>query len=162
MTAREGLDETDLRILDLLRADSRLSYREIGKRIHVSTGTVSERVKNMIDSGVIRRFTTAVDPTLMGLQVPLFLRVRVDPRVSIEAVVERFEAVEETCCIHYVTGDLDIIVLVRCTDHDHASQVLDKIRTMKGVERVDSNVVLKAYPQCGRCWCDCGVHAGVD
>ena len=151
-----------MRILDLLRADSRLSYREIGKRIHVSTGTVSERVKNMIDSGVIRRFTTAVDPTLMGLQVPIFLRVRVDPRVSIEAVVERFKAVEETCCIHYVTGDLDMIVLVRCTDHDHASQVLVKIRTMKGVERVDSNVVLKAYPQCGRCWCDCGVHAGVD
>ena len=90
MTVREGLDETDLRILDLLRADSRLSYREIGKRIHVSTGTVSERVKNMIDSGVIKRFTTAVDPFLMGLQVPMFLRIRVDPRVSIEAVVERF------------------------------------------------------------------------
>jgi DNA-binding Lrp family transcriptional regulator len=157
MTIREGLDDTDLLIIDLLREDSRLSYREIGKRIHVSTGTVSDRVKNMIDTGVIKRFTTAVDPTLMGLQVPMFLRIRVDPMVSIEVVVERFEQVEETCCIHYVTGDLDMILLVRCTDNDHAARVLDRIRTIKGVERVDSNMVLKAYPQCGRCWCDCGV-----
>jgi DNA-binding Lrp family transcriptional regulator len=162
MTVREGLDETDLMILDLLRKDSRLSYREIGKRIHISTGTVSERVKNMIDSGVIKRFTTAVDPTLMGLQVPMFLRIRVDPMVSIDAVVSRFEDVEEACCIHYVTGDLDMIVMVRCTNHDHAAKVLDRIRTIKGVERVDSNVVLKAFPQCGRCWCDCGVNAGGD
>ncbi|UCC92896.1 MAG: Lrp/AsnC family transcriptional regulator [Thermoplasmata archaeon] len=162
MTVREGLDETDLKILDLLREDSRLSYREIGKRIHVSTGTVSDRVKHMLESGVIKRFTTAVDPTLMGLQVPMFLRVRVDPMVSIDAVVKRFEDVEEACCIHYVTGDLDMIVLVRCTDNDHAARVLDTIRTMKGVERVDSNVVLKAYPQCGRCWCDCGIHGGTD
>jgi DNA-binding Lrp family transcriptional regulator len=157
MAMKTKLDETDLRILDMLREDSRLSYREIGKRIHVSTGTVSERVKNMIDSGVIKRFTTAVDASLMGLQVPMFLRVRVDPMVSIDAVVARFEDVEEACCIHYVTGDLDMIVLVRCTDHDHAAQLLDRIRTMKGIERVDSNMVLRAYPQCGRCWCDCGV-----
>jgi len=156
LTTRAGLDETDLKILDLLRADSRLSYREIGKRIHISTGTVSERVKNMMDSGVIRRFTTAVDPTLMGLQVPMFLSVRVNPMVSVDTVVKRFEDVEEACCIHNVTGDLDMIVLVRCTDHNHAAQVLDRIRTIKGIERVDSNVVLKAYPQCGRCWCDCG------
>lgn len=158
MTIREGLDETDLKILDLLREDSRLSYREIGKRIHVSTGTVSERVRNMIETGVIRRFTTAVDPSMMGLQVPMFLRLRVDPMVSIENVVKRFEEVEEACCIHYVTGDLDMIILVRCTDHDHAARVLDTIRTMQGVERVDSNIVLKAYPQCGRCWCDCGIR----
>jgi Lrp/AsnC family transcriptional regulator for asnA, asnC and gidA len=157
MTVREGLDETDMKILDLLREDSRLSYREIGKRIHVSTGTVSERVKHMMESGVIRRFTTAVNPALLGLDVPMFLRVRVNPLESIENVVKRFERVEEACCIHYVTGDLDMIVLVRCTDHDHAANVLDTIRTMKGVERVDSNVVLKAYPQCGRCMCDCGI-----
>ncbi|MCK4969340.1 MAG: AsnC family protein, partial [Thermoplasmata archaeon] len=48
MTMSHELDDTDLKILHLLRADSRLSYREIGKRINISTGTVSERVKHMI------------------------------------------------------------------------------------------------------------------
>jgi DNA-binding Lrp family transcriptional regulator len=162
MSARDVLDETDVKILDLLREDSRLSYREIGKRIHISTGTVSDRVKNMIESGVIRKFTTSVDPSLLGLEVPMFLRVRVDPMVSIEDVVKRFEQVEEACCIHYVTGDLDMILLVRCTDHDHAARVLDTVRTIEGIERVDSNVVLKAYPQCGRCMCDCGTGDGAD
>lgn len=159
MTTREIIDGTDRMILDLLREDSRLSYREIGKRIHVSTGTVSERVRNMIDSGVIMRFTTALDPVKMGLNVPMFLRIRVNPLDGIEALVKQFEEVDEVCCIHYVTGDLDMIVLVRCTDNEHAAKVLGKIRVIRGIERVDSNVVLKAYPQSGRCWCDCGTPA---
>jgi len=157
MTQRETLDDTDIRILQLLREDSRLSFREIGKRIGVSTGTVSERVKNMIEDGVIKRFTTAVDPAAMGVDVPIFLRIRVDPTMRIDQVVDALQAVEESCCIHQVTGDLDMIVLVRCTDKTHAARVIDSVRTINGVQRVDSNVVLKAFPQCGRCWCDCGL-----
>lgn len=157
MTQRYDLDDTDMRILHLLREDSRLSFREIGKRINVSTGTVSERIKNMIEAGVIKRFTTAIDPSSMGLDVPIFLRIRVDPLTRIDKVVENLSHVEESCCIHQVTGDLDMIVLVRCKDHTHAAHVLDAIRGLDGVQRVDSNVVLKAFPQCGRCWCDCGL-----
>jgi len=161
MTQRGSLDETDINILQLLREDSRLSFREIGKRIGVSTGTVSERVKGMIEAGVIKRFTTAVDPGLMGMDVSIFLRIRVDPTTRIEQVVEALELVEESCCIHQVTGDLDMIVLVRCTDKVHAAHVIDSVRGINGVQRVDSNVVLKAFPQCGRCWCDCGLPDSV-
>jgi len=157
MTTKPGLDETDLKILQLLREDSRLSYREIGKRINISTGTVSERVKNMIENKVIKRFTTAVDPSKLGLNVPMFLSIRVDPSYSIDETVDEFQALEESCCIHYVTGNLDMIVLVRCTDNDHAATVLDTVRGFKGVDRVESNVVLRAFPQCGKCWCDCGL-----
>ncbi len=157
MTQREALDETDINILQLLREDSRLSFREIGKRIGVSTGTVSERVKNMLEAGVIKRFTTAVDPSLMGMDVPIFLLIRVDPMTRIDQVVGALESVEESCCIHQVTGGLDMIALVRCTDKAHAAQVIDSVRGIPGVQRVDSNVVLKAFPQCGRCWCDCGL-----
>ena len=159
MTSKETLDETDLKILHLLREDSRLSYREIGKRINISTGTVSERVKHMIENGVIRRFTTAVDPAKMGLNVPMFLSVRIDPAHTIDDTVDEFKALEESCCIHYVTGNLDMIVLVRCRDNDHAATVLDTVRGLRGVDRVESNVVLRAYPQCGKCWCDCGLVA---
>jgi Lrp/AsnC family leucine-responsive transcriptional regulator len=144
MATRDVIDDTDLMTLDLLREDSRLSYREIGKRIHISTGTVSERVRNVVDSGVIMKFTTAVDPSKMGMNVPMFLRVRVNPRERIETLVKHFEEVEEACCFHYVTGDIDMSILVRCKDNEHAAEVLDKIRVIKGVERVDSNVVLKA------------------
>ncbi len=157
MTTKHGLDETDLKILHLLRENSRLSYREIGKRINISTGTVSERVKNMIEDGVIKRFTTAVDPGKLGLNVPMFLSVRVDPAHSIDETVDEFQSLEESCCIHYVTGNLDMIVLVRCTDNSHAATVLDTVRGFQGVDRVESNVVLRAFPQCGKCWCDCGL-----
>ncbi len=149
------LDSTDTHIIEILREDSRLSYREIGKRIGVSTGTVSERVKAMVRSGVIRKFTTAVDARALGLNVSMFLRVRVKPDRSIDNLVKDMSKLKEASCIHCVTGDLDIIILVRCTDHDHASRVLNEIRAMEGVASLESNVVLKAFPQCGKCLCDC-------
>lgn len=155
-------DETDLKILELLREDSRLSFREIGKRIGVSTGTVSDRVRSMVANGVIRRFTTSVDPQKLGLAVAMFVRVRVKPNYSIDDLVKDISKLKESCCVHCVTGDLDVIVLVRCTDHDHAAAVLGQVRSMEGVASLDSNVVLKAFPQCGKCWCDCGGTPGED
>jgi DNA-binding Lrp family transcriptional regulator len=86
----------------------------------------------------------------------MFLRVRINPDHPIEDVVQDFYAIDESCCLHQVTGDLDMILLVRCTDNEHATRVLERVRGTKGVDFVESNMVLKAYPFCGRCWCDCG------
>jgi Lrp/AsnC family transcriptional regulator for asnA, asnC and gidA len=152
MIHKEGIDDIDLKIISLLREDSRLSFREIGKRINVSTGTVSERVKIMMEDGVIRSFTTTVDPDKLGLKAPMFLRIRVKPEYSIEKLVSDFRDIPESCWIHQVTGDLDMIVLVRCTDHEHAANVLNKVRKLDGIALVESNMVLKAFPLCGRCW----------
>ena len=92
----------------------------------------------------------------------MFLLIRVNPVHRIDVVVKDITALPESCCIHHVTGDLDMIVLVRCTDHDHAAKVLENLRGIPGVDRVDSNVVLKAFPQCHRCWCDCGPVEATD
>jgi Lrp/AsnC family leucine-responsive transcriptional regulator len=154
MPSKVDIDDIDLRIIELLRGDSRLSYREIGKRINASTGTVSDRVKQMVRAGVIKRFTTAIDPSLLGFEVPLFLRIRINPDRPIEDVMTELRSIDETCCIHHVTGDLDIILMVRCTDNDHAAKVLERFRSTGGVEKVESNVVLRAFPLCSCGWCD--------
>jgi DNA-binding Lrp family transcriptional regulator len=158
MTPKEGPDATDIKILELLREDSRLSFREIGKRINLSTGTVSDRVKQMIEDGVIKKFTTTLDPLKMGLGIPMFIRIRISSDYPIEKIMEEFKEVPEACCINYVTGDLQMITMVRCTDNEHATSVLDRIRNLSGVDKVESNVVLKAIPHCDQCWCGCGLQ----
>lgn len=156
MTQRDVVDETDLKILNLIRRDARLSFREIGKKLSLSTGTVSERIKQMQARGVIQGFVTAVDPEMLGYRMTLMIEIRLGSGYPKEEMIAHFEETEEACCLHDVTGDIDFMVLVRTSDQHHAAKVLESIRTMEGVDSVESHVVLNQKTLCGRCGCDCG------
>jgi len=155
MAKRGELDETDLKILNLLRSDARLSFREIGKQIHVSTGTVSERVRQMQSSGVIKGFVTALAPEKMGYNVTMMLEISIKQNVTLEEFEKTLHGFEEAACIHYVTGDWDMMVLMRCTDQDNAAKLLDRVRTLEAVQSLKSQMVMKSCNLCGRCGCDC-------
>ncbi|MFQ6060328.1 MAG: Lrp/AsnC family transcriptional regulator, partial [Thermoplasmata archaeon] len=56
------IDDTDARILQMLQSNGRLSYREIAKRVKVSTPTVSARVRTLEEQGVIRGYSADINP----------------------------------------------------------------------------------------------------
>ncbi len=154
--SKDGVvDETDLKILKLLRQNARLSYREIGKQIQVSTGTVSDRVKQMQRDGIIKGFVTAVAPEKLGYHVTMLVELNVGREKKMEEFEASIREFTEACCIQYVTGDIDMMVMVRCLNQDHATETLDNIRTMDGVEMVRTHMVLKSCTLCGQCGCDC-------
>lgn len=155
MTRRGELDDTDHRILKLLREDARLSFREIGKQIKVSTGTVSDRVRLMQENGVIKGFVTAIAPEKLGYNVTMLLELSISHDRTLEEFETSITSFPEAACIQYVTGDVDMMVLVRCEDKEHASDVLGRIRTLDGVSGLKSHMVMKSCNLCGRCGCDC-------
>ena len=155
MTQKELVDQTDLRILDLIRRDARLSFREIGKQLNLSTGTVSDRIKNMQANGVIKGFVTAVDPEVLGYSMTMIVEIRLQSGVSRAKVEKCCEDFHEVCCIHQVTGDIDFMVMFRMRDQHHAAEVLERIRETPGVASIESHVVLAQKSLCGKCGCDC-------
>jgi DNA-binding Lrp family transcriptional regulator len=156
MTHKAIVDETDLKILNLIRRNARLSFREIGKQLNLSTGTVSERIKNMQANGVIKGFVTAVDPEMLGYRVTMMLKIRLSSSYPREEAEHHFQHLAGACCLHLVTGDIDMMVLIRVKDQQQAAELLESVRTLEGVESVDSHVVLSHMTLCGSCGCDCG------
>ncbi len=156
MTHRATVDETDLKILSLIRRNARLSFREIGKQLNLSTGTVSERIKNMQSNGVIKGFVTSVDPEQLGYRLTMMLKIRLKSTFPRAEAEELFSRLAGACCLHLVTGDIDMMVLVRTKDQQAAAELLESVRTHEGVESVDSHVVLSHQTLCGNCGCDCG------
>ena len=71
----ERLDETDERILAELAQDARATYAEIGQRVSLSAPAVKRRVDRMLDSGVIRGFTTVVDRNALGWNTEAYVQV---------------------------------------------------------------------------------------
>ena len=60
------LDDTDLRLLDLLQTDASLSNQELASRAHTSPATALRRVRRMLDGGVIERRVALVDHRAVG------------------------------------------------------------------------------------------------
>lgn len=156
MTNKATVDDTDLKILKLIRRNARLSFREIGKQLNLSTGTVSERIKNMQANDVIKGFVTAIDPEQLGYRVTMMLKIRLSSTFPRDEAEHHFSNLAGACCLHLVTGDIDMMVLVRARDQQQASVLLESVRTLEGVESVDSHVVLSHQTLCGNCGCDCG------
>ena len=67
MQANIQTDDMDARIISALGADGRRSYADVGTEVGLSTAAVHERVKKLLDKGVIRRFSISVAPERVGL-----------------------------------------------------------------------------------------------
>ena len=57
------MDDVDKQILAILKEDGRATYSNIGKKVELSEGAVRKRIKALVDSGAIRRFTVKVGLT---------------------------------------------------------------------------------------------------
>lgn len=71
------LDETDLRIIELLAENARRPYSDIGEEVGLSGPAVSDRVQRLQDSGVLRGFTVDVDRSQLRAGMPVFVRLAV-------------------------------------------------------------------------------------
>ena len=82
------IDKTDINILKLLSNDSRISYAEIAREVHLSRMAVRERVMKMVEEGVVERFTVQLDPKQDGLNTPVFLQVEAAPSKLVDVANE--------------------------------------------------------------------------
>ncbi|MBD7943448.1 Lrp/AsnC family transcriptional regulator [Psychrobacillus sp. Sa2BUA9] len=71
------IDSTDKKIIDELRQNSRLSMSELGRRINLSSPSVTERVKQMESFGIIKRYTLEVDYEKLGLPIQCIIEATV-------------------------------------------------------------------------------------
>ncbi|MFB6125014.1 MAG: AsnC family transcriptional regulator [Halanaeroarchaeum sp.] len=102
------LDETDIEILRLLVEDGRRPYREIADEVGLSAPAVSDRVQRLVDQGVVRRFTVALDREQLREGTPVLVTLRVDPAAldEVSRTLRDAEAVEHV----FVTVDSTVVV----------------------------------------------------
>ncbi|HLT21538.1 MAG TPA: Lrp/AsnC family transcriptional regulator [Thermomicrobiales bacterium] len=132
MTAKEQvrlLDAVGRRILEELQRDARLSYAELGRRVHLSTPAVAERVRRMEEAGIITGYHAAVNPAALGLPIRAIIRVRASLRSydQVRRAVTEFPEVIEA---HHLTGADDLLLTVLVCSVDHLESVLDRLRPL--------------------------------
>jgi Lrp/AsnC family transcriptional regulator, leucine-responsive regulatory protein len=140
-----AIDDIDLRILDMLQRNGKLSQAKIAGAVGLTTPSVNERIKKMERHGMIKGFVALLDHEKMGLPITAYVDVALEhPRFEKSFVddLERLLAVQEC---HYLAGDFAYRLKVKAaTPAGLADFIQHRLLAMRGVSRARTRISLSS------------------
>lgn len=135
------LDEIDRKIVEILRNDARESYLEMAKRLKMSEGAIRRRVKKLVESGAIRKFT--IETSQEGPAAVILLSA--NPSVPTSEISEAMLKIDGIQRVFEVTGEFDIVALLSAPDTQALNSCIEKTRMLKGTNRTNTMMVLRLW-----------------
>jgi len=133
------LDWIDEKIIEMLKKDARTSFVEISEKLGVSEGCIRQRVKKLVEKGIIKKFTIVVnDPRKIKAIVMVSTEAGSETE-KIRKIIETFPNVD-WCC--EVSGEYDIILSLSANTIKDLNAIVEKIRKIEGVKTTYTNFVM--------------------
>ena len=130
-------DKTDERIIEYLREYSRESFVDIGKKLKLSESAIRRRVKNLVDSGTIKKFTLELGEENTTSAIVL---VSVDSATDTSKVSLKLTKLQGVKTVYEITGQYDITTIISASTIVEINSSIDALRKISGV--VDTNTVI--------------------
>jgi len=138
------IDNTDLKILEILTQDAKKPYTEVAKRVYVSQGTIHVRMNKMEEAGIVERTTLRLNYSKLGFDITAFIGIYLEKSALYEKVLEKLKEIKEITNIHYTTGNYSMFVKIHCRDTNHLKEVLhEKMQQVEGIERTETMISLE-------------------
>jgi len=118
------IDALNIRILEELQCDPRLTMSELGRRVGMSSPAVTERVRRLEEAGVIRGYSLDVDPVALGLPIAAYVRIRPNSG-QLPRIAELAQQIPEIVECHRVTGEDCFVLKVHIPSIDQLDRLLD-------------------------------------
>ena len=138
------MDEIDRGIMKRLKKNARTTFVDIGKAMDISDATVYNRVKRLMEIGVITRFTIEVDRAALGRRTRGFILISVAPG-SVKDVSTQICEIKKVQEVYEVHGSEDLIVKVEAENLRKLRPVILKIRKVLGVADTEFIPVFKTW-----------------
>jgi len=130
------LDAYDRKILALLQQDARLSYSEIGRRVHLSSPAIAERVRRLEEVGVIRGFSANVNLRAIGYSFETFVSIVVDSHDALDGWAH---AHPEVLALHATTGAHCALLRIAVRSPEHLEALL---KSLARIGKTSTSMVL--------------------
>lgn len=139
------LDAIDRQILQLLRADGRMSHAQIAKEVGLSGPAVHERVRKLEQRGVIEGYTAILDPYVLDRSHVAFVMVTLSEGNEFaldDPIVARICEEPDVLEFHRIAGEDCYLIKIRSATNKDLEQVLRRIKQIRGVARTRTTIVL--------------------
>jgi len=141
----ENLDSIDLKILSMLQEDCKVPQVELARSVGLSPASISERLKRLEKTGIIKSYTAILDAHGLGIDITAFVFVFVEhPRFEAK-LLEQLRAVPEVLECHHITGDFSLLLKVRTRNIETFEHLLfHNINSIPGVRQTKTTIVLSS------------------
>lgn len=144
MAKNYEVDNTDLKILEILRDDAKKPFTEVARRVNVSQGTVHVRMTKLEEAGIVEKTTLKLNYARLGYDITAFIGIFLEKSALYDQVVAKLKEIQEITSIHYTTGNYSMFVKIHCRDTNHLKEVLhDKMQQVDGIERTETMISLE-------------------
>lgn len=139
------IDETDRLILQLLSENGRMSYVDIGKQLNLSRVSIRERVNQLIEDGVIEKFSVVINSEKVGKAVSAFFEVDCEPS-SLVKVAEALANNPSVASCYQMTGPSTLHMHVLVEDFIRLENFInEELYSLEGITRVESHILLRRF-----------------
>ena len=138
--SNNNIDSRDDQIIRILQSNSRKSFVEIAEEIKLSESAVRRRVKNLIDSGIIKRFTVELEASKKTSAITL---ISVSSTADTSVVSSNLIKLSGVEIIYEITGQYDIAVIIVAPTIAEINKYIDEVRKIEGVSDTNTVIILK-------------------
>ena len=136
------IDPIDLKILFILQNTGRSRLADIAEEVDLSAPAVMERVKKLEATGVIKGYQALLDGKKIGKDITAFIGVSIGNQRDIDTFAAQMLRKPDVLECHHITGDESFILKVKSANTTSLEKLLGEIRSVEGVTRTVTRVVL--------------------
>ena len=138
------MDAVDNQLISLLRKDARTSIAVLARKLAVSRGTVSNRITRLEDSGAIVGYTVRLRPDAQPNEIKAWMSIAVAGNET-HAVIASLLGEPGVATLHDTNGRWDLLAELRASNLSELSQVLERIRLVRGISSTETSIHLQTY-----------------
>ncbi|MDF2548697.1 MAG: AsnC family transcriptional regulator [Anaerosolibacter sp.] len=121
------MDFTDYKIIEILQKDGRISMKDLGKAVNMTSPAVAERVRKLEENGVIIGYKAIVAPGKLNKNIMAFISVGLAPE-NYQSFIDYAEKNEKIIECHHVTGGVSVIIKVLTENMGDLKSLIDEIK----------------------------------
>ncbi len=135
------MDQKNLQLLDLLRANARESTAALARKLSLSRTAVHERMSKLEASGIIRGYTLRLDEDYNRNLVSAQVMIEINPKLA-KQVNTQLTRISQVRSLYSVNGQYDLMAMIKAENTEQLDQILDQIGAIDGINKTLSCIVL--------------------
>lgn len=138
-------DKTDIRILNLLQQNARITSKEISEKLGLTKTPIYERIKKLERRGIIKSYVTLLDHNKIDKNLIVFINVSLNKHTKevVESFISQVNAFTEVMECYYISGNADFLLKVYCKDmNDYQDFIMNKFSVIENVNQFYSSFIM--------------------
>ncbi|MGC8992214.1 MAG: Lrp/AsnC family transcriptional regulator [Thermoplasmata archaeon] len=138
------LDETDMKIIELLKKNGRMPLEEMSKELNASKSTIHYRIKKLEEEGIIEGYTVNLNYKKLGYSVNAVICARVNfSEMKYHEIIEEIKKLDQIISIESLLGENDLLIHIISKNEEHLKEELKKLINIKGIERTSTYIIIE-------------------